>query len=353
MRLCFTACLLLIVSAPVFAQSAAGLAAISGVVRDQSGAAAPKASVVVSNSSLGTVRTLTTNDDGLFTAPALARASGYEVARTVSGFGGYEPKALDLPVGQNLNLNINLSLAQSATAVEVTADAPLVEDTKTDVSQVIDSRQILDLPINGRRVDSFVQLTPGVTNDGTFGLLSFRGVAGGNAFLVDGSDTTEQYYNENAGRSRVASQLSQDAVQEFQVLSANFSAEYGRASGGVVNTVTRSGTNRPHGTAYWFFRNRTLNARDRYASINPPEIRHQAGASLGGPIKKDKLFYFLNFDITRRNFPMVSSINRPAVVDPNGKTFLGCAPPATPAQCAAISTILPRYFVLIPLQANQ
>ena len=176
---------------------------------------------------------------------------------------------------------------------------------------VIDARQIMDLPINGRRVDTFVLLTPGVTNDGTFGLLSFRGVAGGNAFLMDGNDTTEQYYNENAGRTRIASQISQDAVQEFQVVSANFSAEYGRAMGGVVNTVTKSGSNDLHGTAYWFFRNRTLNARDRYATFNPPELRHQAGASLGGAIVKDKLFYFLNVDITRRNFPMVSSLNFP------------------------------------------
>src|SRR5260370_4544679 len=114
MRLCFPACLFLIVSAPVFAQSAAGLAAISGVVRDQSGAAVPKASVVVSNSSLGTVRNLTTNDDGLFTAPALAPASGYKAAVTVPGFGGYENNALDLPVGQNLSFNINLSLSHSA-----------------------------------------------------------------------------------------------------------------------------------------------------------------------------------------------------------------------------------------------
>jgi hypothetical protein len=352
-RLRFAVFLFLFVPAAALAQSAAGLAGISGIVRDASGSYVPKAKVVVSNDAQGIVRSLTTNDAGLFTAPALAPAPGYKVTVAASGFGAYETKDLDLQVGQNLNLNINLAVAQSATAVEVNAEAPLVEDTKTNLSQVIDSQQIVELPINGRRVDSFVLLTPGVTNDSTFGLLSFRGVAGGNSFLVDGGDTTEQYYNENAGRSRVASQLSQDAVQEFQVLSANFSAEYGRASGGVVNTVTRSGTNRTHGTAYWFFRNRTLDARDRYASINPHEVRHQSGASIGGPLKKDKLFYFLNADITRRNFPLVSSINRPAVVDPNSKSFLGCAAPATPAQCAAINSILPRYFGLIPREANQ
>ena len=93
--------------------------------------------------------------------------------------------------------------------------------------------QIDNLPINGRRVDSFVLLTPGVTNDGTFGLVSFRGIAGGNSFLTDGNDTTNTFYNENAGRTRISSQISQDAVQEFQVLTNGYSAEFGRASGGV------------------------------------------------------------------------------------------------------------------------
>jgi outer membrane receptor protein involved in Fe transport len=99
----------------------------------------------------------------------------------------------------------------------------------------------MELPINGRRVDSFVLNTPGVTNDATFGLLTFRGVAGNNSFLLDGNDNTEQFYDENAGRTRIQSQISADAVQEFEVVSANFSAEYGRAMGGVVNTVTKSG----------------------------------------------------------------------------------------------------------------
>ena len=112
-----------------------------------------------------------------------------------------------------------LSVAASTQTIEVTSGAPIVETTKTGVSQVVNTAQIDNLPINGRRVDSFVLLTPGVTNDGTFGLISFRGVAGGNTFLTDGNDTTNQYYNENAGRTRISSQISQDAVQEFQVLS--------------------------------------------------------------------------------------------------------------------------------------
>src|SRR5260370_23088162 len=161
----------------------------------------------------------------------------------------------------------------------------------------------MDLPINGGRVDSFVLMTPAVSNDGTFGLLSFRGMAGGKAFLVDGADTTQQFYNENAGRTRIQSQLSQEAVQEFQVLSSSFSAEYGRASGGVVNTVVKSGTNTLHGSGFWFFRNRTLNARDPLSPINPPEVRQQTGGSVGGKIVNEKLFYFLSSQISPRDLP--------------------------------------------------
>ncbi len=334
------------------AQSTAGLAGISGVVRDASGAAVPNARVAISNESKGVVRKLTTNSGGLFTAPALVPAPGYSVSVNADGFAAYAAQNLELLVGQDMNLSVDLSVAASATQVEVTVAAPLVEDTKTDLSQVIGTQQIQDLPINGRRVDSFVLLTPGVSNDGTFGLLSFRGVAGGNSFLVDGNDTTEQFYNENAGRTRIASQLSQDAVQEFQVVSSNPTAEYGRASGGVVNTVTRGGGNGLHGTAYWFFRNRTLNARDRYAAFNPPEVRHQAGFSVGGPIRKDRLFYFFNTEISRRNFPIAASITQPGVIDGAG-AFIGCGAPATPAQCAAINSILPRQFGQVPRENNQ
>ncbi|MFB3830178.1 MAG: carboxypeptidase regulatory-like domain-containing protein, partial [Bryobacteraceae bacterium] len=344
--------LLVAACSAAFAQSTAGFGSISGVVRDASGAVIPGAKVAVSNESKGIVRNLITNDAGLFTAPALVPAQGYAVTVDAEGFTRYEAKSLELLVGQDLNLNIGLSVAAATVQVEVTTATPIVEETKTDVSQVIGEQQIAELPINGRRVDSFVLLTPAVTNDGTYGNLSFRGMAASNAFLVDGVDTTQQFFNENAGRTRIASQLSQDAVQEFQVVSSNPTAEYGRASGGIVNTVTRSGGNDVHGSGYWFFRNRTLNAQDRYATFNPPEVRHQAGFSIGGPVKKDKLFYFFNGEIQRRNFPIASSINRPAVIDPSGH-FIGCGAPATPAQCAAIDRLLPRYFGAIPRNANQ
>jgi hypothetical protein len=243
-------------------------------------------------------------------------------------------------------------VAGTATQVDVSETGELVESTKIDVSTVVDKTQIDELPINGRRFDSFVLLTPGVVTDGTFGLISFRGLALGNTFLTDGNDTTNQYHQEAPGRTRISAQISQDAVQEFQVITAGYLPEFGKASGGVVNTVTRSGSNDIHGTGYWFFRNRTLNARDRYAAFNPPEVRHQSGASIGGPIKKDKLFYFFNSEVTRRHNPIASSITG-AVINQNSRSFTGCGAPATQAQCDAINPIVARHFGQIDRRADQ
>ena len=312
--------------------------------------------MIVANEAKGIRRTLESNSAGLFTAPALAPSTGYAVTVTKEGFATWEARDLEILVGQDINLNVTLSVAATATAVEVTSAAPIVEHTKTGVSQVVEGAQIQDLPINGRRVDSFVLLTPAVVPDGTYGLLSFRGISGGNAFLTDGNDTTQQFFNENAGRTRITAQVSQDAVQEFQVLTNGYSAEFGRASGGVVNTVTRSGSNRLRGTAYWFFRNQDFNATDRYSTINAPETRHQAGASLGGPVRRDKLFYFFNAEVTRRDFPMVGSLTRPPLFDSSGK-FVGTCQTgpgrATPEQCAAALKIFDRHFQVLERTANQ
>jgi outer membrane receptor protein involved in Fe transport len=349
---------LLFLTIPIFAQTAAGGASISGVVKDPSGAVVPNAKVVISSEGQGIIRVIATNDAGAFTAPALIPSPGYKVAVNASGFAPYEAANLELQVGQNLDLHISLAVGTSATHVEVSTTAPLVEDTKSDFSGVVDTRAIQDLPINGRRVDSFVLLEPGVHNDGTYGLLSFRGTAGQNSFLVDGTDTTEQFYNENAGRTRIAAQISQDAVQEFQVVSSNYSAEYGRAMGGIVNTVTKSGTNDLHASAFWFYRSSAFIARDPFSTYAPSEVRQQAGGTVGGAIKKDKLFYFLSTEITHRNFPLISSLNTTAV-NPTTETWKSCGvasgsqPAASAAQCAAINALLPRYFTSIPRTLDQ
>ena len=211
---------------------------------------------------------------------------------------------------------------------------------------MVGTREISDLPINGRRVDSFVLNTPGVTNDATFGLLTFRGVAGNNSFLLDGNDNTEQFYDENAGRTRIQSQISADAVQEFQVVSANVSAEYGRAMGGVVNTVTKSGTQRrsrqPHSI---FCAAPASTPTIPTPHSTPPEHRIQTGGTVGGAIVKDKLFYFLSADITRRNFPFVDSQVKAGFLDSVNQVWLTAAalrlrpPSATPStRCCRAST---------------
>lgn len=358
-----TASLLLFASTVAFAQTA-GLGTISGVVQDASGAAVAGANVIVANETKGIRRELITNGGGVFNAPALSPDSAYHVTVSKVGFSNFDAKNITLAVGQTVNLHVDLSVSANSTSVEVSAQAQLLEDTKTDVSQLVNGRQILDLPINGRRVDSFVLLTPAAVPDGTFGLISFRGVAGHNNFLTDGNDTTNQYYNENAGRTRIGSQISQDAVQEFQVISNNFSAEYGRAMGGVVNTIVKSGTNNMHGSAYWFFRNRTLNARDRYALFNPPEWRHQVGGTIGGALKKDKLFYFVSYEKTKRNFPLIASITTSNVFTPQGTlspTGAACGASATnpnfkatPTQCsAALQMFTARNFGTITRQYDQ
>ncbi|MEO8592159.1 MAG: carboxypeptidase regulatory-like domain-containing protein [Candidatus Solibacter sp.] len=348
--------------AGAYAQATAGLGSVSGTVRDASGAAVPGATVVVANEDKGIKRTMTSTDAGVFAAPALVPSSGYSVTVTKAGFSTYEVKAFEIAVGQNVDFKIGLQVGAATTRVDVSAEAPLVENTKQGVTSTVSSDQILSLPINGRRVDSFVLLTPAVTNDGEFGLLSFRGTAAGNSFLTDGNDTTNSFYNESAGRTRIGSQVSQDAVQEFQVLSNGFSAEFGRAMGGVVNTVTRSGGNDVHGTIYWFFRNRTLEAADRYANgVKTPEWRHATGMSLGGPIKKDKLFYFSNFDFTKRNFPGLNRIVNNTITDATGNFIpasacltSGSATVATPAQCAAAAAFVQKQMnVVVPRGYDQ
>lgn len=356
-----TAILAFTCAAGAYAQATAGLSAVTGTVRDASGATVPGANVTITNESKGIKRTMQTTEAGVFSAPALVPATGYSISVAKTGFVTWETKDFELLVGQTVDFKIALQVGSETTKVDITAEAPLVEDTKSGVTATIGEQQIQDLPINGRRVDSFVLLTPAVTNDGEFGLISFRGVAMGNSFLTDGNDTTESFYNENAGRTRIGSQISQDAVQEFQVLSNGFSAEFGRALGGVINTVTKSGQNDTHGTGYWFFRNRTLEAADRYANgVKLPEWRHTAGGSIGGAIKKDKLFYFLNYDFTDRNFPAYNRIVNNSLTDPTGNFIpasnctVGGASGATAAQCAAaIAFIQKQMNVLVPRSYTQ
>lgn len=342
-----TTCAVLQVTAA--AQSPGTGGAISGVIVDSAEGRVTEASVEVVNESKGIRREATSNGAGLFTFTSLPPGDGYSVKISKPGFSIHQTTQIEILIGQNVQLNVKLELSPAQTFTDV-IDVLMVEATKTGVSQVVESVQIQNLPINGRRVDSYVLLTPSVVPDGQSGLVSFRGVAAGNAFLTDGNDTTNLFYYENAGRTKITTPISQDAVQEFKVSASGYSAEYGRASGGVINTLTRSGTNALHGTVYWYFRNRTLNARDPYSTYNPPEWRHQAGASVGGPLRKDRLFFFANQEITRRSFPLVASLARAPLFDPSGK-FIGTCE-ASVAQCDAVLRFLDRHYRVLDRRAE-
>jgi hypothetical protein len=349
-RLATVAICWVLLSAAAMAQPLRGTGSISGTVRDASGAVIPDAAVELHNPSRGIRRSTKTDASGTFQVIALDPASDYTVSVTKAGFAVQERDRLDVLVGEVTNLEMTLQLTPELTSLSVEESAPAVDQTKTEISQVVRNSQILNLPINGRRVDTYVLLTPAVVPDGALGLVSFRGVAGGNVFLTDGNDTSNQFFDENAGRTRIFTQISQDAVLEFQVLSSGYSAGYGRASGGIINTVTRSGSNTPYGTAYWFFRNRGLNARDPYGTINPPERRHQAGGSLGGKLVQDKLFYFFNGEVHRRDFPLVASLARPPLFNSSGAFIGACA--ATAAQCASALQFLNRQFQVLDRTAD-
>jgi len=348
-------CAFFLITLSAYAQSVAGLGAVSGTVRDATGAVVPDATVVLSNESKGITRTMKTTQAGSFAVPALVPASGYALTVSKEGFTKWEAKNFEILVGQTVDFKVGLTVGATATQVEVVGEAPLVENTKSGVTASVGEAEIDNLPINGRRVDTYVLMTPAVSNDGEFGLITFRGIAMGNNFMTDGNDTTNSFYNENAGRTRIGSQISQDAVQEFQVQSNGFSAEFGRAMGGVINTVTKSGTNQVHGTGYWFFRNRTLEAADRYANgVKLPEWRHTAGGSIGGPWKKDKVFYFFNYDYTNRNFPALNRIVNNSLTDPTGNYIPASNCTAGAAQCtAAINFIQKQMNVMVPRTYKQ
>lgn len=341
------------------AQDLAGQGALRGTVVDSSGAVVPHATVVVRNSSIGLTRNVQASSDGTFEAASLPPAAGYIVSVTASGFAEYTAKDITVHVGEIDTVPVALSAGTSET-VSVEATSEVIDPTRTGVSELVSQREINDLPINGRRVDQFVLLTPGVTTDGAGGELSFRGVPGNNVFLQDGIDVTQQWGQDDAGSTSAFSPLSQDAVQEFQVQTANYSAEFGHAAGGIVNTLTKSGTNNFHGSAFEFFKNRTLNSPDPFSVdangnvFNPPNWRHQVGGSIGGPLIHDKLFFFGNTEETRESRPLVSSYSD-SHLNPDGSFVAGACDTtvATAAQCAAAQAYIQRTFAVLPRRLNE
>ncbi|HEX6738502.1 MAG TPA: TonB-dependent receptor, partial [Vicinamibacteria bacterium] len=307
---------LLLIPGKLAAQARLTGADLSGTVRDESGAVLPGAAVTVTNLATNLSRSDTTDTRGVYRAAALPPGS-YRVGVSLAGFAPAARGELVLALGQAAEVDFTLKVAGSREEVTVEAAAALVESGHTTVSSVVGAAQIEGLPINLRNFLSFSIITPGVTNDRTpqqgasaTSGLSFGGQrARSNNIMVDGLDNNDPIVG------AVRATFSQEAIREFQVLTNSYSAEFGKASGGVVNIVTKSGTNDFHGNAFGYFRDESLNSKDHFEKVDvfgnavnrdkAPFSQYQWGATLGGPLVRDRTFFFLSFekvDVSANNF---------------------------------------------------
>jgi hypothetical protein len=299
---------------------------IQGTTLDQSGAVLPGVSVTATNTATNQSRTAVTDKGGRYYIGAL-QPGVYTISAELSGFAPQKRKDVRLVIGQLADLNFTMP-AGAAEAVTVSARAPVVDTTETSVSTVVGQEQIDSLPTNGRNFLSFSIITPGVTTDrtpqqgasATSGLTFGGQRARSNNIMVDGVDNNDPVVG------AVRATFSQEAIQEFQVLTNSYSAEFGKASGGVVNIITRSGTNEPRGDAFEFFRNRSLNSKSHFEQFDvfgnsisqskAPFRQSQYGFTLGGPIRRDQTFYFVsaeNLNTDTANF---------VTIDPAAATLL-------------------------------
>ena len=277
-------------------------AQLSGTVKDPSGAAVTGATVTVADASKGLVRTATTDAQGNYQVLQLPPGT-YTVSFVATGFTSVRDDNVVLTVGEQAELPANLALGGVRETVVVNANADVIETQRSSQETTIDQARITNLPTNGRNYINFTLTNSQIARDAAPSVgaiptsgLNFGGVrARSNSINVDGADSGDYV----SGGTRAT--VSQDAVQEFQIITNGFAAEYGRASGGVVNIVTKSGTNATHASAFGFLRNRYIQATNPFSTVNQPAYtRVQAGFTVGGAIVKDKTFYFFSTEITRR-----------------------------------------------------
>ena len=306
-RLIFLFLLLaILVPFAAFAQSSTG--SISGTVTDASGSVLPGVTVTATNTATGAARSVVSNATGHYEIPLLPPG----VYRTVAELSGFQAvhALLNINVGTDKTFDVKLNPGVAET-VTVTAAAPIVETSKSEVSSVVNEKAIQNLPVNGRNFIDFVLTTPGVVRDVRTGDISFAGQRGTlNSMVVDGANNDNTFFGQTVGRTgsgRAPYQFSEDAVKEFQVNANSYSAEYGRAGGAVINVVTKSGTNEYHGSAFDYYRDKRLNANNYINVINnrAKSAYHfdQYGFSVGGPIVHDKHFFFANVDLQRNSTP--------------------------------------------------
>jgi len=294
-------------TANVGAQTSGGT--ILGRMGDQSGAIIPGAKVAIKNQATGVIREVTTNSAGLYQAPSLSPGS-YTVTATAQGFETLVVADVLLNVGAELTVNLNMVVGAVGQEVKVESSSSSVELTSSEMSQVVGTKTITDLPLNGRDWTQLAQLQPGIaqvrTQNGTDTNRAQRGngvdltISGGrpaeNNYRLNGISIND--YANTAPGSALGTNLGVDAIQEFSVQSAGLAAEYGKVTAGVVNAVTRSGSNEFHGSAYYFIRNSALDTRNFFDTTGKalPFRRNQYGGSVGGPIKRNKTFWFVDYE---------------------------------------------------------
>ncbi len=276
--------------------------AIRGTVSDASGGRIGAATVALVNTDTNFRYSTTTDASGRF-AFELLPPGDYSGRVDSPGMSPQNTPRLHVDVGGTAELEFKLQVASVKESVTVSGQPPLVETQPSGISSLIDERAINELPLNGRRYTDLALLTPGVTQDprgltsGSNGDLAFGGIRGfQSSYLVDGGDNNNAFFGQARGRYRAPYQFSNEVVQEFRVSSNTYGADLGRSGGAVVNVVTKSGTNRLHGTDFYYLRDSALSATDPFLDFKPHDQQQQFGFTLGGPIRRNRIFFFAGFD---------------------------------------------------------
>jgi hypothetical protein len=305
--------LLLIAAALLLGQTQSTTATIQGTVLDPSGAAVPSAVVAIKGTDTGLARVVKSDTDGRFQAPLL-QPGVYEISTSANGFATLVSRGYQLTLGQVLVADQRLKVASAAETVSIDAEAPVVETANSQPAALVNSAQVSNLPLNGRRFLDLAQLTPGVMVEPERGQISFAGSRGINSSInIDGANFNEPFFGGQAGGERANSAyvVSQAAVSQFQVVRGTFDAEYGRTTGGSVNVITKSGTNDYHGEVFDYLRLANVSPTTAFGD-RVTDFRNQFGGAFGGPIIKDKLFFFGVYDGQREHQPLTIRFNSTA-----------------------------------------
>ena len=316
--------------------------AIRGTVSDSAGARISAANVVLVNAATNFRYSTTSDLSGGF-AFELLPPGEYSARADSPGMSPQTTPRLQVDVGGTTELTFKLSVAGASETVTVSGEPPMVESQPSGISTLIDERAINDLPLNGRRYTDLALLTPGVTQDprgltsSSNGDLAFGGIRGyQSSYLVDGGDNNNAFFGQARGRYRAPYQFSNEVVQEFRVSSNTYGADLGRAGGAVVNVVTKSGSNRLHGTDFYFFKDSAMAAQHPFMDFKPHDQQQQFGFTLGGPIKRNRAFFFAGFDQHIFHVPaVVRFLDGSSVVVPQA-----AAGPATPGDYEATDQAL-------------